>query len=93
MGLWEEWSQTPPPSACLWARAGQGHDDSKTIFAMSLQLLQGTSIIDALGITASFPGEAVGGSESGSGRWEGAESEVAMTVSGLTPSVPPAPGT
>lgn len=49
----------PPPSACLWARLGQGHDDSKTIFAMLLRLLQDTSIIDALGIMASFPGEAM----------------------------------
>jgi hypothetical protein len=64
----------PPPPACLWARVGQGHDDSKTIFAMLLRLLQDASIIDALGITASFSGEAVehrvrqvgGGSERGS---------------------------
>lgn len=47
----------PPPSSCLWTRAGQGHDGSKTIFAMLLRLLQDTSIIDALGIMASFPGE------------------------------------
>lgn len=72
--MWEEWSQMPPPPACLWARVGQGHDDSKTIFAMLLRLLQDASIIDALGITASFSGEAVehrvrqvgGGSERGS---------------------------
>lgn len=49
----------PPPSACPWAGAGLGHDDSKTIFAMLLRLLQDTSIIDDLGIMASLPGEAV----------------------------------
>lgn len=57
--MWEEWPQMPPPSAFLWAWVGHGHDDSKTIFAEWLRLLQGTSIIDALGIVASFPGEAV----------------------------------
>lgn len=51
--------QMPLPSACLWAEVGRGHDDSKTIFAMLLRLLQDTSIIDALGIMVSLPGEAV----------------------------------
>lgn len=37
---------------------GQGHDASKTIFAMLPQLLQDTSIIDALGIVANLPREA-----------------------------------
>lgn len=51
----------PPPSACLWPGVGQGHDDSKTIFAMLLlRLLQDASIIDALGVMGSLPGEAVG---------------------------------
>lgn len=49
----------PPLSACLWTRVGQGHDDCKIIFVMLLRLLQDTSIIDALGIMASFLGEAV----------------------------------
>lgn len=34
----------PPLSECLWAGVGQGHDDSKTIFAALLQLLQDTYI-------------------------------------------------
>lgn len=45
-----------PPCGLGWGTAMM---IAKTIFAEWLRLLQGTSIIDALGIVASFPGEAV----------------------------------